>query len=202
MLGSNAIVELVIDVCMIGGELGTHRSLHRTAKNTKRKSATGVRYQAKGVALVENGVQVETAIETLERCRARSAEREGAEAAGQRVHEIRREHLAAERKGADARRNHDRPAVEIVVLLDGFSGMQPRANSYRQTSEALGDSISHDEARAQGKRGGGKREHEAVALRFHHEPAMFLSGIAHDAVVPGEQAQELGVAESLEQHRR
>ena len=33
-------------------------------------------------------------------------------------------------------------------------------------------------------------------------PAVLLGGVAHDAVVPAEHAQELAVAEPVEQHRR
>src|SRR6184192_4190806 len=124
-------------------------------------------------------MQIEASVEPLQLRGARIAECERAKTPRQRINEIRCEHLATGRKSADARRDHDRPAVEIVVPLERFTRMQARANSYWQTGKALGDSISHNETRAQGERGRRKRKHEAIALRFHHEPAVFLGSIAH-----------------------
>jgi len=94
------------------------------------------------VALPENGVQVETAVDAFRRCGARIPEREGAEAPGQRADEIRYEDLAAERQCADARRDHDRSAAEVVVVPDRITGMQPGANVYWKAGETLGDPVA------------------------------------------------------------
>ena len=87
-------------------------------------------------------------------------------------------------------------------MPDRLAGMQPGTNPYGKAGETLGNPVAHRETRAQRERGGRKREHEAVALRFHDETAVLLGGVAHDAVMPPEHAQELGVAKPIEQHRR
>src|SRR5438067_6260076 len=150
----------------------------------------------------ENGMHVEAAVDAFQRCSTRISECESAESASQRINEIRCENFATKRQRADASCDRNGSAVEVVVVLDRLAGMQSGTNSYGKSGETLGDPVAHRQSRAQRERGRRKCKHEAIALRFHDEPAVLLGGVANDAVVPAEHAEELGVAKPLEQHRR
>ncbi|HEX8013220.1 MAG TPA: hypothetical protein VF814_20215 [Casimicrobiaceae bacterium] len=87
-------------------------------------------------------------------------------------------------------------------MLDRLAGVQSGANPNRESVEAPGDAVAHHDARAQRKRRRREREHEAVTLRLHHVAAMLLGGVAHDPVVPGEQARESCIAQAIQEHGR
>src|SRR5450755_1620699 len=93
-------------------------------------------------------MQIKASVEPLQLRGARIAECERAKTPRQRVNEIRCEDLATDCQFADACSDHDRSAVEIVVVLDRFTRMQAGANSYGQAIEADSDSVAHREARS------------------------------------------------------
>ena len=76
-------------------------------------------------------MQIELAVEALQRRFAWFPKRERAEPAGQRINQIRRQNLAAQCQRADARGDDDGSPVEIVVVLNRFARMQAGANADR-----------------------------------------------------------------------
>ena len=75
----------------------------------------------------EDGVYLEVAGEALQRNGARFSERERSELLREGVYEVRREDLVSEREGADSCRDHDGPSIEVLVVAEGFTGVQAGA---------------------------------------------------------------------------
>src|SRR5439155_4753912 len=124
---------------------------------------------------------------------ARVAERHVAGALRQLLERRRDEDLAAARLRRDPRGQDDVAAAEVVTLADRLAGVQPLPNPDRlggagvdpRGERALdGDRALDAVARAR------ERDHEAVALRYHHKAAVHPHLVAHDLVVLAQELEE------------
>src|SRR5712692_10067737 len=132
----------------------------------------------------EHRIEVEGSIETLQFGRAWVAEAEGPEPPGERVYEGGSQDLSTECERADTRCDGDGSSIAIVGVTERFAYMQPDAHANRQPGKPPAEPLAEHQTCPQRERSRREGEHEAVAQRLHHEAAMLLRALAHQAIVP------------------